>query len=379
MLKILNEAQEIEVSTAKLLSFVQAGEKRGNRDIGFQGGYITVPTFYHAGANLWVAYERQERGHNGTSYAKHWFGYGLGDPNNIKRMGPICEINIPIGTSTAMIAGALAKDAFGGVFLVHTGKVGGGKPGVGQKAFMQYYSDAEAEAIYQGNSQPKRMVLIGRVSSPEIIELIADFVTTVQAFKRDVAAGIIAAVPGDSNIDGDNEAPEAAQEPTPPTSTGSRGLNDSDADDSENFTTWQRASATVDSEKLHARVRNTLTHILRDKGYWAQKDIHKDILIRSIQGELAVLFEVKSWCDTQSLYTAVGQLLVNSDKGTKNRILVIPRPGDIRIMEAAQAYGIETLFFEWEGKDKERPIFPELEALICRFPNNLQPTPKTEQ
>ncbi|MDR2891528.1 MAG: hypothetical protein LBV80_00335 [Deltaproteobacteria bacterium] len=381
MLNILHDAQEIETQVATLLSFVQAGESRSNRDIGFKGGYITVPTFYHAESDLWIAYERQPKGHNGTKVAKHWFGYGLGDPNDKKSMSPICEINIPIGRSTAWVAGALAKDSSGDVFLVHTGKFGGGKPGVGQKTFWQYYSDDDPKdfALYTGNQQPKQMVLIGNVASPEIMSFIADLVTTVQAFKQDVAAGIIAPVPGDNNVDEDDDSPDVAQEKTISNHIGTHGLNDSDANESENATGWQRSSGTVNPTRYHARVRNTLTHILKTKGYFARRDMQKDILIRNTKNELSVLFEVKSGCDTQSLYTAVGQLLINSEKETHKKVLVIPSPGDSRIVEAAKAYEIDTLFFEWEAEDKKQPVFPDLDVLIGGFPKDLQASSEVKQ
>ena len=69
------------------------------------------------------------------------------------------------------------------------------------------------------------------------------------------------------------------------------------------------------------------------------------------RNRVSVLFEVKTDVTTTSIYTAVGQLLLNGGAGPRasKLVLVLPDKPKPKTAEALMSIGVAVLDFEWRG------------------------------
>lgn len=88
----------------------------------------------------------------------------------------VCEINPPLEGLDKRVQGAFACDN-GHIWLLHRGKIGGGKPGIGRKLFFENYLGEVREISND------RFAIIGDINSPDFIERVKNFVQEVERIK----------------------------------------------------------------------------------------------------------------------------------------------------------------------------------------------------
>lgn len=95
------------------------------------------------------------------------------------------EINIPIQRINRNIAGLFATDEEGSIFLLHRGKIGGGRKGVGKNAFIsscnQSFTDVRSDKNRVDNA-----LLIGNISEEDFITKLSLFIENVYKFKESI-------------------------------------------------------------------------------------------------------------------------------------------------------------------------------------------------
>jgi len=93
-----------------------------------------------------------------------------------------------------------------------------------------------------------------------------------------------------------------------------------------------------------------------------RNDKNRDIFIPRTK-TMATLFEVKTSCDTQSVYTAVGQLMLHGavQRNAPQRVLVVPAAPEGPTARTLRRISVEVLVYEWQGP---KPTFPDLERLL---------------
>ncbi len=118
---------------------------------------------------------------------KWWCAYGVSDPESGRgNLAITVEINFPPSGIYPRIAGGFAEDRQANVHLVHSGNVGGGRPGINRESFLASYQD-------QGNKltsvrwgvKSKEAILIGRLGHPQLADNVARFVHTVAQYKAE--------------------------------------------------------------------------------------------------------------------------------------------------------------------------------------------------
>jgi len=107
--------------------------------------------------------------------------FGIGKPVKGSAVSIDCLIAIPIDGIDRRIGGGFARDDDGNIFVFHRGKIGGGKKGVGKDAFFVHYSGG-VQSIVDGD-QSNRVVVIGRLDAPDLIEKVSSFVHEVRRIK----------------------------------------------------------------------------------------------------------------------------------------------------------------------------------------------------
>lgn len=155
---------------------------QGTRNIGFPGGNADQ-TVYSAGeGQLWVAFD--DRPDAAVPRYSNLFGiYKRDRPAQTITVG----ISIAIDSNTAQVAGFFAEDIdTGDTFLMHSGKVGGGRPGIGKSAFLEWLVEnhkPEPVDVTREDGSIRRGIKVGKLDNPGLVGCIWTFVSNVQSFK----------------------------------------------------------------------------------------------------------------------------------------------------------------------------------------------------
>lgn len=157
-------------------------QREGRYMIGHQGGSIEVDALL-ADHRIWFVNRTEKT----AAVPRYWNAFGLADQLNIKGSNHIAvEINIPLRGLARRVAGLFAEDSTtGNTVLLHRGKVGGGREGIGKSAFLEWYRQ-DTVKVHNGDSKggTDEVLLVADLSSPEIAKQIGTFVMAVSRFKE---------------------------------------------------------------------------------------------------------------------------------------------------------------------------------------------------
>ena len=121
----LTDRQEIADAWQALCRGVRRGSHTVESIVGWPGGHGTFSLAWHPDLGVWGVMEPD------FTTGRYWFGLGTTDPHTARMVGLTCEINPPMEGINRRCAGLFARDADGAVYLTHSGKVGGGRRGIG--------------------------------------------------------------------------------------------------------------------------------------------------------------------------------------------------------------------------------------------------------
>jgi hypothetical protein len=115
------------------------------------------------------------------------------DPNSNSSVDITCEINPPKEGIDRRCGGIFLKDMASGFFLAHSGKVGGGRKGIGKASFLAVYSGSP-ETIQWPDGVTSEVVVVGKIDSKAFLDNLADYVRAVEAFKASVTRHMPASI-----------------------------------------------------------------------------------------------------------------------------------------------------------------------------------------
>jgi len=293
--------------------------------IGYPGGSWNGDVQYSSEFDLWIA-ERQLDN-------RYWNGFGSGRPIDWNSNSLSGEINFPYEGINRRIAGVFAIEDNENILVLHRGKIGGGKPGIGKNFFTDNFRGDFVTAI-DGNRETQ-FCLVGELSSPLFARQVANFIFEIRRIK---------------------------------------GLEENEKstflDDLNNFQFTEEASgqATVDRQgttvinRTHGIVINALATQLQTRGFQIGNDRNRDLFIHE-RGQITTLFEVKTSSATQCLYAAVGQLIIYSIpiRRSVNLIMVLPDRLNRTVEARLEELGIRTLYYRW---DNDEPVFIDLDSSL---------------
>ena len=133
---------------------------------GYKGESLELDGFWIEPEGVWAGFRVLKN--------RYWnaFGIGLRASNSIS-----CEINFPIEGKSQRIAGVLAKDEDGRVWVLHRGIIGGGKLGVSRALFEMHYKGAWK------NAEGDPFAVVAILGQPDLVKRVADFVRLVNTIK----------------------------------------------------------------------------------------------------------------------------------------------------------------------------------------------------
>lgn len=295
--------------------------------LGHLGKSDATHVFYSETYDFWVCLDKFEN--------RYFNAFGLGKPVTHGNVPMVVEINPPLEGVNRNMGGAFGVDENNQVFLLHRGRIGGGKTGVGKKLFSEKYSESPIRVWDKDKWNDLFVVTI--LGSDRTVEDIFNFVKETHEIKETFRKNEIM-----------------------PNEDLSYPKNTSSFLDSDERTEDRKAPVySNEAIKLrHGYVFRVLKEILKDEGMNALRDKNKDLLIIDQLGTSKVLFEIKTTSSIPNIYTSLGQLLFYSMSVVpKPRlIMVMPKKLDSLLEEHLKVYGIELLYYKWENNETT-PIF----------------------
>ena len=119
---------------------------------------------------------------------RYWNAFGMGKPGASSVLSIASEINFPWAQIDRKTGGAFAEDAWGNVFVIHRGKIGGGKKGVGKSLFEHNYRGVWS--FMEDGDSLSQVAVIGDLKSSRFALQVAQFVKKIEILKSSAAASV---------------------------------------------------------------------------------------------------------------------------------------------------------------------------------------------
>ena len=316
-----------------------SGGQRRDATIGGLGFSKATTVNWHPDVGLWSFLDRNE------TKNQFWCCYGIEDPTKGRSLNIAVEVNPPRQGTSLNYGGAFARDDQGRTHLCHTGKIGGGRQGIGKKTFLKHYRGDLCEMSYAGGVAG--VVDLGPVDSKHLPQRLSRFAREVLRVK------------------------DAARATESPCISSEAGQQENDKDMPAfrpEFSGRRRVYArggTTEALADHGLVVDALVRAVEKLELTPHNNQQRDLFVTDHSQGREILFEVKTDISTTSIYTAVGQLLLNGRaiRGDTRLVLVVPDTPTDRFRDALHTIGVDVLEYTWCGRIPEVKL-EEIRRLI---------------
>lgn len=177
MLRIIEDETDIRRYARQFLKHLRPYvSQRWSMTLGYPGGSFKARLNWSDSLGIWFSSKP------GTAEV-FWQAFGAGKPK-----GPsaaiTCEINLPKKGKDRRVAGALAQDPEGRVYVIHRGKLGG-KKGAGKVIFEKQYRGTWT-LMDEGDTW-STVAVVASLQSPNCARQVAQFVQKVERIKLTAA------------------------------------------------------------------------------------------------------------------------------------------------------------------------------------------------
>ncbi len=186
MLKLITSESQISRCQSQLEKALESALPNKRRyTIGYHSGSMESPVRFNS--KIWFSHTIVH-----SEDQRHWNAFGLSkDLATTKSNSIVVEINILHNGVNGRVAGAFAKDnKTGAVYLTHSGKIGGGKKGIGKNSFLKWYKKS-TKNILNDKSKDVQAIVIGDISSATFSQNLNNFINNVKKYKSFVSEGEI--------------------------------------------------------------------------------------------------------------------------------------------------------------------------------------------
>ncbi|MET4292493.1 hypothetical protein ABIB06_001841 [Bradyrhizobium sp. LB8.2] len=336
MLVVLEDTKQKKVAQAALERNLKAALRpHGLHTIGFPGGNFDLPLFSAGAGRLWVAFGGASQD---APIPRYWNAFGVYQPENHAQSITV-EINIPTVSIGAQVSGFFAEDtATGDLFLMHSGRIGGGRPGIGKTAFLVWSKAKLVEVMDQGKG--RRMgIAVAKINGADLASRIEAFVGSVYSFKDQVAQGALQTAEFKRRVE---EFDRYSRE----FSGKKRGARD----DHFEYLTYHGDIV----QRLYEERTSKLS-----RGEKVFNSTLIDLFVKR-DGILSEVYEVKTGVGRQMLYTAIGQLVTHATNGSGQVTKFLVLPSDESVPEdldrAISYLGIKVRRFSLKGKGGDKSV-----------------------
>jgi len=229
--------------------------------------------------------------------ADWWNAFGAGRPSLTGTNSIVCEINFPDKGIDRRVGGVFAESGDGTLYVLHRGRIGGGRKNIGKRGFVNSFTGKLIEFV--DGDAVSRGVPVACFESRNFASQLSFFVHEVERFKENVAVNKKYA---------DVVVPKGFYVPP-------------------YLGRWKRESTDpVDESFEHGLVVNTIANVLVTRGVRVETDWKNDLTTFSRLGTVRTVYEVEtSRCDN-SVYVAIGRLAGTSKRlgGKIRKVLALP-------------------------------------------------------
>ena len=146
-------------------------------NFGHKGGNFTLKA--HHDDKLWFSSKLR------LEADCYWNVYGL-NPESSRSNDNAVQINVPIKGINRSKAGLFAEDASTKeIYLLHRGKIGGGRKGIGKTAFVSWYK-GKIVIVDELDGRSSELFLVTSIRDPDIANKVRKFVSKVADFKSEI-------------------------------------------------------------------------------------------------------------------------------------------------------------------------------------------------
>ncbi len=142
--------------------------------LGHQGASFSAKVSWSKRLGIWIF-------SHSAKDVRYWNAFGLGKPQVSGHLPITAEINFPRAGIDRKTGAAFARDAWNHVYVIHRGKIGGGKKGIGKTLFEENYRGNWAW-MEDGDSLAE-VAVIGALQSPRFALQAAQFVRKIEKLK----------------------------------------------------------------------------------------------------------------------------------------------------------------------------------------------------
>jgi hypothetical protein len=174
MLRAVGEPRRIERAIRRLQGALKGIPSRGVR-LTWRGGELRTTIHWAADDAYWWAFEPR------ASRDALVLGHAPDAP--AKRESITCEINLPRGGADRKVAGIVAADERGTLYLCHSGRMGGSRPGQRKSGFRDFLADGVWRRIAWPDGEETEALVIAPLDSSRLTRLLGQFVDAVRRYK----------------------------------------------------------------------------------------------------------------------------------------------------------------------------------------------------
>lgn len=328
MFTLIESIEEISKAQHHLeLAIYRDFQQKIKKNIGYPGG-----TVFDAQVQTDGTYWFWSTDHVGEDVINprrlNWFGL----VSDSQSLDISVEINTVYEGRNDRIAGFFARDSeTGSIYLMHSGRVGGGTEGVGKEAFLAWTNQQPIEVL-DSSGDVKEGIVVMPVQGIAVTQPAIFYINNIANFKQAVR-------------DGELTSPEFQK----------KKKEFSDFYSESSGRRQGKRSEEIDYISRHGEIVDAV-YAWRNSSPLPKKGcLVKDFLIDlgvAIDNNLVEVYEVKTSSKRINIYTAIGQLMVHGVSNECQRTLVLPHEQELArdLQDTLERLNIKLLTFKLNKK-----------------------------
>src|SRR5664280_1277722 len=294
--------------------------------LGHQGASLPAKVLWSRKLGIWLFSHT-------INEVRYWNAFGKGKPREANILSTTAEINFPWEGIDRKTGGAFAEDAWGNIFVIHRGKIGGGKKGVGKSLFEHNYRGVWS--FMEDGDSISQVAVIGALNSPSFALQAAQFVKKIEILKSTAA---------------------------PSTQT---EMNFSEISFREDLVGCTPSSAEdeVISACDHDLVVGSLAALLQRQKIKIGNDTESELFtVDPSENRISHIFKVLTDTKEKNVLAAAAKLLLQTSAAALNPlpVLVLPEDKINSYAQELQRINISVIGFHWQ---EEKVVFSGLEKI----------------
>lgn len=174
MLQVVGDTRRINRAIKRLHGALTGVPARGVR-LTWRGGELTTTIHWARDDAFWWAIVPR---HTRDTLL---LGHAAEPP--ARREGITCCIGLPRAGADRKVAGIVAADEAGTLYLAHSGRMGGARPGLSREGFRDFLSDGVWRKLRWPDGEITEALVVAPIDSPRLHRLLGRFVEAVRRFK----------------------------------------------------------------------------------------------------------------------------------------------------------------------------------------------------